>query len=158
MQRNWVKGTVFLQIIPYKWVCNNLKIKKKNFINGGNAVLTWCALSISGWHWSECYSKAASCHMNHCVWWVRKPGSDNTKRWGANLPWSFGLEQWRDYVCYIPKGFPGGSVGKKIHLQCRKCRFNPWVGKIPWRRAWLPNLVFWPGESHGKRSLVGYST
>ena len=27
----------------------------------------------------------------------------------------------------------------------RKCRFNPWVGKIPWRRAWLPPLVFWPG-------------
>ena len=35
--------------------------------------------------------------------------------------------------------------------------FNPWVGKIPWRRKWLPTPVFMPGEFHGQRSLVGYS-
>ena len=29
--------------------------------------------------------------------------------------------------------------------------FDPWVGKIPWRRAWQPTLVFLPGESHGQR-------
>ena len=33
----------------------------------------------------------------------------------------------------------------------------PWVGKIPWRRKWQPTPVFLPGESHGQRSLVGYS-
>ena len=27
--------------------------------------------------------------------------------------------------------------------------FGPWVGKIPWRREWLPTPVFWPGEVHG---------
>ena len=32
-----------------------------------------------------------------------------------------------------------------------------WVGKIPWRRTWQPTPVFLPGESHGQRSLVGYS-
>ena len=32
-----------------------------------------------------------------------------------------------------------------------------WVGKIPWRRAWQPTPVFLPGESHGQRSLAGYS-
>jgi len=37
------------------------------------------------------------------------------------------------------------------------CGFNPWVGKIPWRRAWQPSTVFLLGESHGQRSLVGYS-
>ena len=36
-------------------------------------------------------------------------------------------------------------------------RFNPWVGKIPRRRAWQPTPVFLPGESNGQRSLVGYS-
>ena len=36
-------------------------------------------------------------------------------------------------------------------------RFTPWVKKIPWRRAWQPTLVFLPGESHGQRSLEGYS-
>ena len=35
--------------------------------------------------------------------------------------------------------------------------FNPWVRKIPWRRNWQPTSVFLPGESHGRRSLVGYS-
>ena len=33
----------------------------------------------------------------------------------------------------------------------------PWVRKIPWRKNWLPTLVFLPGEFHGQRSLVGYS-
>ena len=36
-------------------------------------------------------------------------------------------------------------------------RFDPWVRKIPWRRAWQPTPVFTPGEFHGQRSLVGYS-
>ena len=36
-------------------------------------------------------------------------------------------------------------------------RFDPCVGKIPWRRAWPPTPVFLPGESHGQRSLAGYS-
>ena len=34
---------------------------------------------------------------------------------------------------------------------------NPWIDKIPWRREWYPIPVFVPGESHGERSLVGYS-
>ena len=34
---------------------------------------------------------------------------------------------------------------------------DPWVGKIPWRRAWQPTPVFLPGKFHEQRSLVGYS-
>ena len=34
--------------------------------------------------------------------------------------------------------------------------FDPWGGKIPWRRKWKPTLIFLPGKSHGHRSLVGY--
>ena len=37
------------------------------------------------------------------------------------------------------------------------CRFDPWVGKIPWRRSWQPTPIFLPGRSHGQRSLAGYS-
>ena len=33
--------------------------------------------------------------------------------------------------------------------------FDPWVGKIPWRRAWQLALVVLPGDSHGQRSLAG---
>ena len=39
----------------------------------------------------------------------------------------------------------------------QKKQFDLWVWKIPWRRAWQPTPVFLPGESHGQRSLVGYS-
>ena len=53
----------------------------------------------------------------------------------------------------------GGTSGKEPACQCRRRKrrqFNPWVRKIPWRRAWQPTQVFLPGESHGQRSLVGY--
>ena len=51
--------------------------------------------------------------------------------------------------------FPGGSDGNLP--QCQRQEFDPWVGKIPSRRAWPPTLVFLPGEFPGERSLVGYS-
>ena len=57
-------------------------------------------------------------------------------------------------------GFLGGVSGKDPACQCRRCkrcRFNSWVGKIPWRRAWQPIPVFSPGKSQGKSSLAGYS-
>ena len=44
-----------------------------------------------------------------------------------------------------------------ICLQYRRPGFNHWVGKISWRREWQPTPVFLPGESHGQRSLEGYS-
>ena len=43
------------------------------------------------------------------------------------------------------------------NLQCRILGFEPWVGKIPWRRKWQPSPVFLPGKFHGQRSLLGYS-
>ena len=52
--------------------------------------------------------------------------------------------------------FPGGSE-VSVCPECGRPGFNPWVGKIPWRRKWQPTPVLLPGESHGGRSLVGYS-
>ena len=45
----------------------------------------------------------------------------------------------------------------RTRLQCQRLRFDPWVRKIPWRRAWQPTPVFLPGESQGQRSLAGCS-
>ena len=59
-----------------------------------------------------------------------------------------------------PWGFPGGASSKEPACPCRRHKrrgFDPWVRKIPWRRAWQPTPVFLPGESHGQRSLAGYS-
>ena len=44
-----------------------------------------------------------------------------------------------------------------ICLQCRRPGFDPWVGKIPWRRERQPTSVSLPRKSHGQRSLAGYS-
>ena len=42
-------------------------------------------------------------------------------------------------------------------LQCGRPGFDPWVGKIPWRRKWQSIPLLLPGKSHGLRSLVGYN-
>ena len=55
--------------------------------------------------------------------------------------WKQGLTSWSLDTC-------------KRH---KRRRFNPWVGKIPWRREWQPTPVFLSGEFHGQRSLVSYS-
>ena len=44
-----------------------------------------------------------------------------------------------------------------VCLQCGRPRFDPWVRKILWRRKWQPTPVYLPRESHGQKSLVGYS-
>ena len=52
------------------------------------------------------------------------------------------------------------ASGKEPAFQCRRCKrwgFDPWVRKIPWRRAWQPTPVILPGESHEQMNLVGYS-
>ena len=53
--------------------------------------------------------------------------------------------------------FPRWLSGKESACQCRRHGFDPWVGKIPWRRKWQPTPAFLPGKSHGQRSLVSYS-
>ena len=55
---------------------------------------------------------------------------------------------------------PDGASGKEPSCQCRRYKrpgLSPWVGEIPWSRKWQPTPVFLPGESHGQRSLVGYT-
>ena len=54
-----------------------------------------------------------------------------------------------------------GTSCKESTCQCRRHkrhRLQPWVGKIPWRRAWQPTPVFLPLEFHGQRSLAGYNS
>ena len=46
---------------------------------------------------------------------------------------------------------------QRICLKCGRPSLDPWVGKILWKRAWLPTSVFLPGEFHEQRSPVGYS-
>ena len=54
-------------------------------------------------------------------------------------------------------GLPKWLRGKKLACECRRCGFDPWIGKIPWRRKWPPSPEFLLGKFHGQRSLAGYS-
>jgi len=63
-------------------------------------------------------------------------------------------------ILKVTLGFPSGASGKEPACQfrrCKRCEFDPWTGKIPWRRAWQPIPVVLPGEAHGQRSMVGCS-
>ena len=61
-------------------------------------------------------------------------------------------EVWTSQVELVVKNRPAKAGGiHKTHW------FDPWVGKIPWRKAQQPTPVFLPGESHEQRSLAGYS-
>ena len=99
-------------------------------------------------------------------WWTGKPcmlQSMGLQRvghdWGTELNWTEG-QGWDTVIDVCKRGFSGGASGKEPSCQCRRrsrCRFDPWLGKIPWRRRWQPTPVFLPGKSLGQRRLAGYS-
>ena len=93
---------------------------------------------------------------------------ESCKRTLVWLPWCFQVCFQKGYLKFLPlqkaschnKLSCSIKCWSRIHLQCRRHKrhgFNLWVRKIPWRRAWQPTSVFLPGESHGQRSLAGYS-
>ena len=73
--------------------------------------------------------------------------SDMTERLSAHI-----------YIyTHICLGLPRWLSGKDSTCLYRRCRLDPWIRKIPWRRKWHPTPILLPGKSHGQRSLVGYS-
>ena len=62
---------------------------------------------------------------------------------------------------FFTTSFPGGTNGKEPHLPMqvrhKRCGFNPWVTKFPWRGKWQPTPIFLPGESDGQKGLAGCS-
>ena len=94
-------------------------------------------------------------HFLHC-----SQGRHVEKLTNTNINHSRSLEcPCRALLIWDSLGFPGCAVVKESACQCRRHKrhkFNPWVGKIPWRRERQPTPVFLPGESHGQRSLAGY--
>ena len=82
---------------------------------------------------------------------MTKPGHCTSQTWRSALFLAIVLRR-----IHLFWGFPGGSDGKASET-CNAGGFNPWVGKIPWRRKLQPTPVILPGKFHGLRSLVGYS-
>ena len=64
------------------------------------------------------------------------------------------------FMAYQTKVSPIHMDYLGIYLQCRRCGrygFDPWIGKIPWRRKWQFAPIFLPGKFHEQRNLVVYS-
>ena len=79
---------------------------------------------------------------------------DNAKDVNDDLPWIY------KPIGTIQRDFPGGITDKESVCQCKRhkrCEFDPWVEKIPWRKKWEPSPLLLPGESDGQRSLADYS-
>ena len=70
------------------------------------------------------------------------------------------MTKWLTHTHICQQHFPTGSAGKEPscqHRWCKKRKFNPWVGKIPWRKKWQPTPIFLPWRFHEERSLADYS-
>ena len=121
--------------------------------------------------WEDPLEKEMATHSNIFTWeipWTEEPGrlqslesqksriqlyrlnNINISEWLSRY-YDTPTLLWASQVMLVVKNAPanGGDV--------KRCGFDPWVWKIPWRRAWQPTPVFLPGESHRQRSLEGYS-
>ena len=94
--------------------------------------------------------------------WAAKGAQESNE---CGLVWGSGiipeLSQWGDHQYQGIQGVPGGSAVKNLPASTGyvdRHRFDPWVGKIRWRRKWQPTPVFLPGNFHGPKSLEGYSS
>ena len=70
------------------------------------------------------------------------------------------MGRWEVFLASVIVSNSRWAIGKEPACQCcrpKRCGFDPWVGKILWRRTWQPTPVFLPAESHGQRNLAGYS-
>ena len=99
---------------------------------------------IKGQAWFDDWFRLFPCHP-----YVEDRKEHYFHKWWPNpgLIWSDYLLPWASLVAQMVKDPPA--------CQRRRCEFDPWVGKIPWRRKWQPAPVSLPGKSHGQRSLVG---
>ena len=103
------------------------------------------------WVWSlgcaDPLKEEMAAHSSILAWripWTKEP----------NRLWSIGMQRVRhDWATELNwtdpwLGVPGGTSGKESACQCRRHKkygFDPWVGKIPWRRKWQPIPVFLAG-------------
>ena len=98
--------------------------------------------------WKEWNHWPQGCHLPTLPTCKPEDSSSLFHRWDLVLEYSLRASS------VLTSGTSHWFSGKRIHLQSRRHRIHgldPWVGKMPWRRAWQPTPVFLPGESHGQR-------
>ena len=115
-----------------------------NWIKG-----VWAFLG-EGWKTAGCFQLSdkigAACwglvNCWLCLWWWERQRRERSQR--------------REQVDYLEAmRLPLWLSWERIRLWCRRPGFDPWVGRIPWRRERLPTPVFWPRDCHGLYSPWG---
>ena len=130
--------------------------------------MPWCAITMAedeavDHHVSPLPAKSKNLHPNTPVKFdnlLQVLDSEGPIK--SRLPRSSSHSKIAGFAVYLwqpllpSKGFSTWLRGKESACQGRRCRrlgFDPWVGKIPWRRKWPPIPVFLPGKFHGQRNL-----
>ena len=96
--------------------------------------------------------------MDRGVWRATVQGLSRTWRqlkWHSKHSWLLLIHSFR-----VSLMLPGDASDKEPTCQCRRskrCGFDPYIRKIPWRRAWQPTLGILPVKSHGQSSLASFS-
>ena len=165
------RGDIWLTDIikHYSWIVNFLTLKNVYFShpNLSKGVIWKSFLSESSWSFHSlynsrcmfgifCFSKGNSWSVKLGRLWLHGSKSNN---WSVKL----GNSSWNSHRtrhdCCMEKDrmYARWLIGKEPTCQFSRCRFDPWIGKIPWRRKWQSSPVYLPGKSYGQRSLVGYS-
>ena len=67
------------------------------------------------------------------------------------------LQKKKNYIEPQHKNRPRWLSGQESACQCRRHRFDPWLGKMPWGRKWQPALAFSPGKSSGQSEHCQFS-
>ena len=93
-------------------------------------------------------------HCRQIPYQLSCQGSPRILEWVA-YPFSSGSS--RPRKLYLEEGSHSGKESACQSRRRKRCKFNPWVGKIPWSKKWHPTLVFLPRKFHGLRSLMDYS-
>ena len=113
--------------------------------------------SISGW--GRSLTERMAIHSSVLAWripWIEEPGEG----WGATvhgIAESDMTEQLTLAYLMFSLGLPRWLSGKEFTCQCRRCRFNCWIGKIPLEKEMATHSSILAWEIPGQRSLMVFS-
>ena len=132
----------------------------------GVNICTWVDFKLPNWHhWTQYWERITTTNSYGYTTAQRPKQTNKTSRveklTDVAAVFSIALASGKEGGLWLQVlfllGLPRWFSGKESTCQFRKHEFDPWVRRIPWRREWLSTPLFLPGESHGQRSLVGYS-
>ena len=115
------------------------------------------SLGKTPWWSSTSKFRLLTRRKGHNLQWLTGANHKTVKRDALFIVSNFFLSKTLIWHLVYSTGHPRWLRDKGSTCQCRRCGFNPWVGKIPWRRKWQPTPELLPGKSQGQGRLVGYS-